>query len=82
MSESGLQVASNPSELFLSEEHSDSEVLAGLAVAAIMDGSRTFLIEIQVALLNPCFAPSCLVWREREFFLFFWGGWGEERTGN
>lgn len=52
MSESGLQAVSNSSELFLSEQFSDSEVLAGLAVAAIMDGSRTFLIEIQVTLLN------------------------------
>lgn len=48
MSESGLQAVTNSSELFLSEQYSDSEVLAGLAVAAIMDGSRTFLIEIQV----------------------------------
>lgn len=47
MSQSGLQAVSNPSEMFLSEEHSDSEILAGLAVAVIMDGSRAFLIEIQ-----------------------------------
>ena len=48
MSHSGLQAVSNPSEMFLSEEYSDSEILAGLAVAVIMDGSRAFLIEIQV----------------------------------
>jgi len=63
MSESGLQAVLNPSEMFLSEEHSDSEHLAGLAVAAIIDGSRTFLIEVQVlslilisfsSLLCPC----------------------------
>lgn len=48
MSHSGLQAISNASEMFLSEQHLDSEVLAGLAVAVIMDGSRTFLIEIQV----------------------------------
>ncbi|KAI8544526.1 hypothetical protein RHMOL_Rhmol08G0304100 [Rhododendron molle] len=48
MSQLGLQAVSNPSEMFLSEQQSDSEVLAGLAVAAMMDGSRTFLIEIQV----------------------------------
>ncbi|KAL2925083.1 DNA repair protein RadA [Bienertia sinuspersici] len=48
MSESGLQAVSNPSQMFLSEVHSESELLAGLAVAVIMDGSRTFLIEIQV----------------------------------
>ncbi|KAF5741641.1 hypothetical protein HS088_TW10G00645 [Tripterygium wilfordii] len=47
MSESGLQVVSNPSEIFLSEQHSDSAVFAGLAVAVVMDGSRSFLIEIQ-----------------------------------
>ncbi|KHN32660.1 DNA repair protein RadA like [Glycine soja] len=48
MSQSGLQVVSNASEMFLTQQHSDSNVLAGLAIAVIMDGSRTFLIEIQV----------------------------------
>lgn len=48
MSQSGLQAVSNPSEMFLSDQYSDSEYLAGLAVAVIMDGSRTFLIEVQV----------------------------------
>lgn len=48
MSESGLQAVLNPSELFLSENHPGSEVLAGLAVSVIVDGSRTFLLEIQV----------------------------------
>ncbi|KAJ4833290.1 hypothetical protein Tsubulata_013225 [Turnera subulata] len=47
MSHSGLQAVSNPSEIFLSEQHTDSQVLAGLAVAVIMDGSRSFLIEVQ-----------------------------------
>ncbi|KAL3343774.1 hypothetical protein AABB24_027352 [Solanum stoloniferum] len=47
MSQSGLQAVSNPSEMFLSEQQSDSEFLAGLAVTVIMDGSRAFLIEIQ-----------------------------------
>ncbi|KAE7999166.1 hypothetical protein FH972_003631 [Carpinus fangiana] len=47
MSQSGLQAVSNPSEMFLSEQCTDSEFLAGLAVAVIMDGSRAFLIEIQ-----------------------------------
>ncbi|KAL4583774.1 hypothetical protein LXL04_008357 [Taraxacum kok-saghyz] len=47
MSPCGLKAVANPSEIFLSEEHSDSEVLAGLAIAVIMDGSRTFVIEIQ-----------------------------------
>ncbi|TYJ13747.1 hypothetical protein E1A91_A10G070800v1 [Gossypium mustelinum] len=48
MSQLGLQVVLNPSEMFLSDQNSDSEFLAGLAVAVIMDGSRAFLIEIQV----------------------------------
>ncbi|KAL2243280.1 uncharacterized protein LOC105157702 isoform X2 [Sesamum indicum] len=47
MSVSGLQGVPNPSEMFLSEQHSDSDYLAGLAVAVIMDGSRAFLIEVQ-----------------------------------
>lgn len=47
MSESGLEAVSNPSEIFLTEQYSDSEILAGLAVAVIVDGSRTFVIEIQ-----------------------------------
>lgn len=47
MSQTGLQAVSNPSEMFLSEHHSDSQVLAGLAVTVIIDGSRAFLLEIQ-----------------------------------
>ncbi|KVI05913.1 DNA repair protein RadA [Cynara cardunculus var. scolymus] len=52
MSPCGLKAVTNPSEIFLSEERSDSEFLAGLAIAVIMDGSRTFVIEIQ-ALCAP-----------------------------
>lgn len=48
MSQSGLQAVLNPSGMFLGEQYPDSEYLAGLAVAVIMDGSRSFLIEIQV----------------------------------
>lgn len=51
MSQSGLQSVSNASEIFLSEQYSDSDFLAGLAITVIMDGSRTFLIEIQVIFL-------------------------------
>nr|GMD72631.1 DNA repair protein RadA/Sms [Ipomoea batatas] len=47
VSESGLQAVASPSEMFLSEQHSDSDVLAGLAVAVVLDGSRAFVIEIQ-----------------------------------
>lgn len=64
MSHSGLQAVSNASEMFLSEQHLDSEILAGLAVAVIMDGSRTFLIEIQVifytfAISNIFYGQAC-----------------------
>lgn len=48
MSQSGLQAVSNPGGMFLGEQLSDSEYLAGIAVAVIMDGSRSFLLEIQV----------------------------------
>ncbi|KZV58820.1 hypothetical protein F511_18657 [Dorcoceras hygrometricum] len=47
MSQAGLQGVSNPSEMYLSEQHSVSDYLAGLAVTVIMDGSRAFLIEVQ-----------------------------------
>ncbi|KAK4760770.1 hypothetical protein SAY87_005663 [Trapa incisa] len=52
MSQLGLQPIENPSEMFLSQEQSGSEVLAGLAVAVIMDGSRTFLVEVQALCLS------------------------------
>ncbi|XP_010442516.1 PREDICTED: uncharacterized protein LOC104725547 [Camelina sativa] len=52
MSNSGLEVVSNPSGIYLSQQNPDSDVLAGLAVAVVMDGSRSFLIEIQ-ALCSP-----------------------------
>ncbi|KAK9054731.1 hypothetical protein SSX86_025810 [Deinandra increscens subsp. villosa] len=56
MSPSGLKAVKNPSEIFLSEGHSDSELLAGLAIAVVMDGSRTFVIEVQAL----CAAGSSL----------------------
>lgn len=61
MLQSGLQAVVNPSEMFLSEEYAGSEVLAGLAVAVTMDGSRSFLIEIQVAFccLRVCSFRIC-----------------------
>ncbi|KAL1213813.1 hypothetical protein V5N11_009990 [Cardamine amara subsp. amara] len=52
MSNSGLEVVSNPSAIYLSQQNPDSDVLAGLAVAVVMDGSRSFLIEVQ-ALCSP-----------------------------
>ncbi|XP_058743604.1 uncharacterized protein LOC131616320 [Vicia villosa] len=52
MSHLGLEAVSNASEMFLSEQDLDSDILAGLAVAVIMDGSRTFLIEIQALCLS------------------------------
>ncbi|WVY99436.1 hypothetical protein V8G54_025506 [Vigna mungo] len=48
MSQSGLRVVSNTSEMFLTQQHSDSNVLAGRAIAVIMGVKRTFLVEIQV----------------------------------
>lgn len=48
MSNSGLQAVSNPIGMFLGEQFSKSDYLAGLAVAVILDGSRAFLIEVQV----------------------------------
>jgi len=39
--------------MFLSEQHLDSEILAGLAVAVIMDGSLT-LLYIVFLLLTAC----------------------------
>lgn len=50
MSESGLQAVTNPSEIFLSEKFSDSDVLVGRAISVSLDGSRIFLNEIQVVL--------------------------------
>lgn len=62
MSQSGLQAVANPSEMFLSEQCTDSEFLAGLAVAVIMDGSRAFLIEIQVVFFRFCtFFNPCIL---------------------
>ncbi|KAG4921002.1 hypothetical protein JHK82_049939 [Glycine max] len=40
MSHFGLQAISNANEMFLSEKLLDSEILAGLAIAVIMDGTR------------------------------------------
>ncbi|KAL8153322.1 hypothetical protein V2J09_011082 [Rumex salicifolius] len=55
MSQAGLQAVTNASEIFLSEQHSDSEHLAGLAVAVIVDGSRAFVVEVQaLCVSNPC----------------------------
>ncbi|ERN15214.1 hypothetical protein AMTR_s00056p00184430 [Amborella trichopoda] len=47
MLDCGLRPVTNPSLFFLSENIGDSDVLAGLAVTVIVDGSRAFLIEIQ-----------------------------------
>ncbi|KAL2516278.1 ATP-dependent peptidase [Forsythia ovata] len=57
MSQSGLEGVSNPSGMFLSEQHSDSDYLAGLAIAVMMDGSRAFVIEIQALCVAGSSAP-------------------------
>jgi DNA repair protein RadA/Sms len=51
MSELGLQEVLNPSEQFLSERQVD---VAGTSVAALVDGTRCFLVEVQ-ALVQRCF---------------------------
>lgn len=52
---SGLEVVSNPSEMFRRDHNGNlnSEHLTGLAVAVVMDGTQTFLLEIQVLRSNP-----------------------------
>ena len=50
MVQSGLKVVSNPSEIFLSQQHLESDVVAGVAVTVMMDGCRSFLVEIQVVI--------------------------------
>ncbi|KAL5057000.1 hypothetical protein RYX36_028604 [Vicia faba] len=52
MSESGFQAVSNATEMFLTEQDPDSDVLVGLAFTVIMDGSRTFIIEVQALCLS------------------------------
>lgn len=68
MSEHGLQAVLNPSEMFLTEHDSDSEILAGLAVAVVLDGSRTFAIEVQV--LDMISFLSCDLFSFQQFILF------------
>jgi DNA repair protein RadA/Sms len=48
MSGMGLQVVTNPSEMFLTSHRTESDILAGLAIGVMIDGSRAFLIEVQV----------------------------------
>lgn len=55
MSNTGLQAVLNPSAMFLSEIDSDSDISVGLAIAVIVDGSRTFVLEIQVFLFSTVF---------------------------
>lgn len=62
MSEFGLAAVSNPSEIFLSDNFPDSDILAGLAIAVVVDGSRTFLIEIQVCLIIRTINGEELYW--------------------
>lgn len=51
MSEDGLHEVSNPSAQFLAERQTD---VSGTAVAALVDGTRCFLVEVQ-ALVQRCF---------------------------
>jgi predicted ATP-dependent serine protease len=72
MSEFGLQAVLNPSEMFLTEHDSDSEVLAGLAVAVILDGSRAFAIEVQVlyVMIILCLLVVTKLFSFQHFVLF------------
>lgn len=48
MSVNGLQAVANPSEMFLTNNSTESDILAGLAIGVMVDGSRAFVIEVQV----------------------------------
>ncbi|KAJ3709025.1 hypothetical protein LUZ61_012730 [Rhynchospora tenuis] len=47
MSGMGLQAVANPSEMFLTDSNTESDVLTGLAIGVMVDGSRAFAIEVQ-----------------------------------
>lgn len=48
MSGMGLQAVTNPSEMFLTDHNTESDILAGLAIGVMVEGSRAFVIEVQV----------------------------------
>jgi DNA repair protein RadA/Sms len=52
MSGMGLQVVTNPSEMFLTNHNTEADILAGLAIGVMIDGSRAFIIEVQVVLVE------------------------------
>ncbi|KAF8031043.1 hypothetical protein BT93_D0277 [Corymbia citriodora subsp. variegata] len=58
MSQSGLEAVLNPSEILLSEEHYESEVMVGQAVAVVIDGSQTLLLKIQALCLPSSTIPG------------------------
>jgi DNA repair protein RadA/Sms len=62
MGEKGLSMVEDPSLLFLVRR--DSELPAGVAVAAVLEGSRTLLVEIQ-ALTVPAKGSMSRVFSER-----------------
>ncbi|KAF3341534.1 DNA repair protein RadA [Carex littledalei] len=47
MSGMGLQAVANPSEMFLTDHNTESDILAGLAIGVMVEGSRAFVIEVQ-----------------------------------
>ncbi|KAL1349369.1 hypothetical protein AAHE18_07G151800 [Arachis hypogaea] len=57
----GLKAVPNASEIFITEQPTHSDVLTGIAVTVLMDGSRTFLIEIQALCLCPSPIPTSSV---------------------
>ena len=62
MGEKGLTTVEDPSLLFL--VHRDGEVPAGIATAAVLEGSRTLLVEIQ-ALTVPAKSAMSRVFSDR-----------------
>lgn len=63
MSERGLSSVKNPAGFFLSER-SQGELPAGIAFSAVVEGSRTFLVEIQ-ALVIPAKSGYSRLYSER-----------------
>ncbi|MBR1937743.1 MAG: DNA repair protein RadA [Spirochaetales bacterium] len=63
MEEEGLKAVKDPSEFFISNRK-DSEMPAGIAYTAVVEGSRTFLVEIQ-ALTIPAKSGFSRVYSDR-----------------
>lgn len=62
MSEKGLEIAEDPASIFITQR--DGNLPAGIATAAIFEGSRVFLVEIQ-ALTVPAKASISRVYSDK-----------------